>query len=218
MPAAILGIAKGAIGGHAAGQAAGAAQDATDNSLNFNNGVWNKVQGNYDPFIGYGQNAGGILNGLFTGDSGAFHDFLNSTNYGFTLDQGLKGQSYLNAPNLFSGATSKALTNYAQGQAGNALQGYMTGLLGQEGIGVNAANGEANAGLGIAGLNQGAQFQNAGAQGWADMYKAGSVNNALSGLTNGLGSSSFGGGNALAGLFGGSGTAASAGSSLAGLF
>lgn len=150
--------------------------------------------------------------GVGGGGSGAqqqaFQDYLNSTNYQFQLGQGEQGIEYANAPAFNSGATAKALNNYAQGQAGSALQGYESMLMGGSQLG-------AQSGTALGQLNTGASEQQsanllaaAGVQGSAGLAGANSISNALKGVTSGL--SSFGGGNALSG-FGGSGGNPSAG-------
>ena len=138
----------------------------------------------------------------------AFDQYRNSTNYQFLLNQGLQGVQYANAPNFDSGATAKALNNYAQGQAGNALSGYESQLntLGGQGI-------QSGIGLGQLSLTN-AQQQSAnllaaaGVQGQAGIAGANAltgaglgIGGALSGLAGNLNGAGFN--NALVGLFGG---------------
>lgn len=204
MPAGIAsavgGVANAIIGSGAAGSAQKQFQQATNQSLGFENQVFGQASQNLQPFVGYGQTSGNALMGLL-GIGGnpqaanqAFQNYLKSTPYQFLLNQGLQGQAYLNAPNLISGATEKALNNYAQGMAGQAIFPYLNMLQGQQGMGIQAGTNLGQIGTNIAGLEQQANFSNANAQAGLGMYKAGGWQNALSGLTGMLGQSSFGGG------------------------
>lgn len=201
-------IAGGIIGNNAAGAAAGAANQAAQQANSGLQGIENQSTANLQPFVNTGQQANSALAGLLGigGDSeasrNAFQNYLGSTNYQFQLNQGLNGVEYANAPAFSSGATAKALNNYAQGQAGNALGGYEGQLSGLSGQGIGAAGtlGQlGNQNLGMQGQNL---LAAAGVQGSADIYGANSTLGALRGVTSGL--SSFGGG-ALGGLFGGGG-------------
>ena len=203
-------IAGGVLSSNAAKAAAKAQQNASATNVANNNAFLGQVGSDVNPTIGYGNAAGGELAGLLgTGGNPAaaaqaFDTFRNSTNYNFLLNQGLQGQAYANAPNLYSGATGKAFNNYAQGMAGNALQGYEGLLQGQQGLGLQGSGIYANAGLGVAGLNQQANNLAAGATGSAALTSANAWTNALNGVGSALGGSSFGGGS----LFGGGGSAA----------
>ena len=212
MPAAAIAAAT-SIGGSLLSTsgnnaAANAQKQASQQNLAFNNQVLGQVGSDVNPTIGYGNQAGSALSGLLgTGGNAAasqsaWNNYRNSTNYQFLLNQGLQGQSYLNAPNLYSGATGKALNNYAQGMAGNALQGYEGLLQNQQGLGLQGSQIYANAGTNIANLNQQATNLQAGVQGAADVRNANAYGSALSslgGLGNQFGSSSFGGSPALNG-------------------
>ena len=206
-------VAGGFLNSNAANQAAKAQQAASTANIGNNNAFLGQVGNDVNPSIGFGNQAGGELAGLLgTGgnaaqSAAAFKNYLGSTNYQFQLGQGLQGVGYANAPNLYSGATGKALNNYAQGMAGNALQGYEGILQNQQGLGLQGAGLYANAGLGVAGLNQQANNLAAGAKGSAAGASANAWTNALNGVGNAFGSSSFGpnaGGTAAA--FGGGGS------------
>lgn len=200
MPAAAISAASSVIGGFAqaaaAKKAAQAQQQASQANIGFQNQVLGNVSNDVNPIIGGGNQAEGELAGLLGigGDPAAaqraFDTFRNSTNYNFLLNQGLQGQAFLNAPNYFSGATAKALGNYAQGMAGNALQGYEGLLMNQQGLGLQGSNIYANAGTNIAAQEAQARNLAAGAQGNAALARGQTINNALSGISN-LASSSF---------------------------
>lgn len=118
------------------------------------------------------------LNGDVAGRQ-AFDRFRKSSNYDFVLDQGLKGVSYANAPSYGSGGAAKALNNYAQGQAGNALAGYEAMLAGQSGLGAQSALGLGQIGSGIAGQVASANNSAASAQGGAAINGGNAFGNAF---------------------------------------
>lgn len=214
--AAIIGAAAtlggAALQSGAASSAAKAQQQASAANLAFQQQVYNTGQNQLTPTINQGTQAGSALGGLLNlpgtnpqASQQAFQNYLGSTNYNFLLNQGLQGVGYLNAPNLYSGATGKSLNNYAQGMAGNALYPYENLLAGQQSLGANSAAALAGVGENIA--QQQAQARNlaANAQGVSSMFGGGQYANALGQL---FGQSSYGGGgfgnqiaNALGGLF-----------------
>lgn len=222
MPAGIGGLVAGAssiaggiIGSNAAGAAANAANNAAVQGNAILSGVQTTTSNNLQPFVNTGQGANSALAGLLgiggnpAASEAAFDNYLGSTNYNFLLNQGEQAVDTANAPNFDSGATAKALNNYAQGQAGSALAGYEGMLSGLDTSGIGAASS-----LGyLSNQNAAAQSGNllaaAGVQGSADIYGANAMTGALRGLTS---ASSFGGASpvnavssALSGLGGGSG-------------
>jgi len=203
----------------------------------FLNGVNTTLGNNVQPTVNQGLSAGGAIGGLLglngtsgtAAQTGAFNNYLNSTNYQFQLGQGLQGVEYANAPAFQSGGTGKALNNYAQGMAGNALSGYEGLLTGQQSLGQQGALGMGQIGAQLGSTLSNSNLLAAGAQASAGIYGANAIDNAMSGVNSALGfgsgQSSFGGqgGNALSGLFGGGGAGGSAASSampasMAGLF
>lgn len=182
-------IAGGILGSSAAGSAAKAANAANAKNQAIDQSVMNQTNTNFQPYENAGTGAAGILAGL-TGAGGnkqasdtALNSFLNSENYQFQLGQGENAIEYANAPAFNSGATAKALTQYAEGQAGTALQGYVGDLQGEIGTGVNASSQVANTGTALAGLENSSNNSAAGVQGSADLASANSLTNALKGLT-----------------------------------
>lgn len=198
-------VAKTAIGAAGAAGAANAAKTAASQAIGFDKSVYSDAQQNLSPYINNGSNASNALAGLLgTGGNAAqsqaaWNNYLNSTNYGFNLNQGLKGLSYANAPGYGSGATGKALVNYAQNAANNALTGYEGMLGGQAALGSQSALGLGSLGNQTAGLVNNALGFGANAQGNAAIGTANGIN---SGLNDILGlfpggsrtSTSFGGG------------------------
>ncbi len=226
--AATLGGA--ALTSGAASDAAAAQQQAEQEQLAFQKQVYGNAQTNLNPDISTGNNAGSALAGLLGtgGDPAAsqtaFNNYLNSTNYKFQLGQGEQGIEYANAPAFSSGATAKALNNYAQGQAGSALSGYESLLSGQQGLGVNAAAALNNVGTTISSQNSASTNAAASATGNADIASGNAYSNALSTLGKSLQSGSSFGGSSVSGilgsLFGGGtgGQSSLAGSDVAGLY
>lgn len=163
---------------------------ASANNLAFEKSIYNTGQQQLTPDINEGNSAGSALAGLLgTGgdpaaSDAAFKNYLGSTNYQFQLGQGENAIGFANAPALNSGATAKALNNYAQGQAGSALQGYEGLLQGQQGLGVNAALGLAGAGNQNAALEAQQNNLAAGAAGSAAGTSASGLNSALGQLSS----------------------------------
>lgn len=182
-------IGKGILGATAAGKASNAAQKAAAQTVDFTKSVYGNTQANVDPYISSGGNATTELMGLLgTGGNPAaaakaWDTYRNSTNYQFMLNQGLQGIEYANAPAFSSSATAKALNNYAQGMAGNALQGYEGLLVGQQGLGLQAGLGLGGIGMAGAGIINNALQQKASTMGQADVYGATSWGNAINGIT-----------------------------------
>ena len=197
-------IAKGVSSMNASSQAANAGINANDQANKISQNVWDQNQANLNPYIQNGQQGQNVLAGLLgTGGNAnqsqaAFQTFLNSTPYQFQLNQGLKAAGYGNANQLGSGAFSKAMNNYAQGQAGGAINNYMGMLQNLGSMGLNATSqfgtfGNAYAGQQYNGLNN-----IANAKGMNAMGQANGINSMLSGLDSsfGMGSLTNGGGTA----------------------
>lgn len=225
MPAGIIsavsGIATAAGNVAAANQARQGFSAANQADIGLENQILGTTGQNLQPFVNEGQGAGSALGGLLglpgynaAQSQQAFKNYLGSTNYQFLLNQGEQGQAFLNAPNLQSGATEKALTGYAEGLAGNALQGYEGLLQNQQGLGVNAASSLGSISTNLAGLEQQSQLANAGAQAQlgvgAQLGLGNAINSAFS--TN---SSALGG--ALSSLFNPSASSYGANPSVAGI-
>lgn len=197
-------VVSGGLQANAAGNAAKQAQNASTANLNFAKGVYSDAQGNLNPTIQGGVRAGNALSGLLgiggdpAASAKAFDTFRNSTNYNFLFDQGTQATKTANAPSFNSGATAKALLNYGQGMAGNALAGYEGILAGQQTLGAQSAGALAGVGTGIGQQVSAANNNAAGVAGSAGIYGANAGQNALSDLTSLFNkqatSSSFGGG------------------------
>jgi hypothetical protein len=182
-------IAGGIIQGNAADAANQAAQQASSANIATADKVYGQTTNNLNPFIQGGQTATNETLGLLglggnpQAAKNAFDQFRNSTNYNFLLNQGLQGVQSANAQSFNSGATMKALNNYAQGMAGNALSGYMGQL---NNLSVQGLSGAGQLGsIGQNYVQQVGGFRNnaAGMAGSAAIANA----NALTGAINGVG-------------------------------
>lgn len=187
---AVGGIAQGVIGSNAAGAAAKAGEAAAQQSNQVATNVYNTNTSNLNPYIQTGTNAQNALGGLLglngdTAAQGQFQNYLNSTNYNFQLGQGLQGVQYGNAPALNSGATSKALNNYAQGMAGSALSGYESMLGGLGGQGESAASTLGTLGNQYAGQYASNTFGGANAQQQGILGQAAALQNGIQNFTQG---------------------------------
>ena len=192
------------IQSNAASDAADAAQSAADKNNALASKIYGDATGNLQPFVDNGKAAGNALNGLLglSNDAGAsdaaFKKYLGSTNYQFQLGQGMDAIKYAGAPSFNSGATAKALNNYAQGQAGSALAGYQGQLAGQQGSGIQAGGALANTGTNYVGQTSSNNNNAATAAGNAAIYAGNAQANALGNLSKAFGAysgqSSFGGG------------------------
>ena len=191
------GLIKGAMGMSAANKAGKLAAAAGQQANQVATDVYNTSKENFNPYIQTGQNAQGALSAMLGigGDQkaqqDAFNRYLGSTNYQFQLGQGINAVKNAGAASFNSGATAKALNNYAQGQAGTALGGYQSMLGGLAGQGLSAAGT-----LGGIGTNYSQQYAgnlfgatgarinalNEGTQ--AAQGMVGSVTSGLTGLTD----------------------------------
>jgi len=186
-------IIKGITGMGAAGNTAGAGQQAAADANAFNQQVYGAAQGNLNPFILSGQSANNELGGLLglngnTNAQNAFDTFRKSSPYQFQLDQGLKGIATENAAQYGSGATAKALNNYAQGMAGTSLNNYMAQLGFLNNSGQSAAGTLGNFGNFANQQNANNLYSGANALGYGAINGANAQNGAINDLTGQLSS------------------------------
>jgi hypothetical protein len=159
MPAAAL-VAAGVLGAgatiYAANKASQAQTQATNTATDAELKMFGITRDSLQPFIDSGSQAGGTLNKLLSPNGGIDQSVLESLpGYQFNLTQGLKAvQNSAAARGLgSSGAALKGAATYASGLADSTYGTYVNQLLGQEGIGANAA-----AGLGGNATQTGAQI------------------------------------------------------------
>lgn len=144
--AAAVSVGGGIIGSNAAKAAGKNSINAANQANQVATNVYNTNQSNLNPYISSGTNANNNLSALLglggntAGAQNAFNNYLGSSNYKFTMDQGDKSVASQNAATYGSGATGKALEAYGQGLAGNTLTGYESMLSGLGGQGLNAAS------------------------------------------------------------------------------
>lgn len=196
-------IGSAVIQGNAANKAAKTVANAQQDTLDYTKGVYNDTKANVAPTIGQGQDAGTALAGLLNlpgsdpaASQDAFDRYRKSTNYDFILNQGENAVKTANAPAFASGATAKALNDYAQGKAGDALSGYEGLLQGEQQIGAQSALGLGGVGASTAGVVNSGNQVGSTIQAGAGMSAANSNVSALANLTKalnqGITASSFG--------------------------
>lgn len=187
-------IAQG-VGAQAA---ANAAKTAANQAIGFDKSVYSDTQQALNPYITSGASATGAINGILSGDPAAFNKFLNSTNYQFVRDQGLKSVANANAPTWGSGATGKALINYGENTAQGALGSYLGILNGQQQLGAQSGTALGQIGNQTAANVGNALGFGANAQGAANIAGgnaiAGGLNDVFQGVNQSRTQSSFGGG------------------------
>lgn len=211
MPSAVISsvgtVASGLIGAGADSKAAKNSINAANQSNQVATNVYDTNQSNLNPYINTGTSANNTLAGLLgTGGNtaaskDAFNQYLGSSNYNFTQQQGLKGVASQNAASYGSGGTAKALEGYASGLAGNTLNSYESMLSGLGGQGLNAASSLGSLGGQYAGQYSSNLMSGTAAQNAYNQAAAGQYQGIASGLTNAAGQASASG---FGGLFGGS--------------
>jgi hypothetical protein len=201
-----VGIAVAGTVGAAAtiGSSAIAANAATKNNA-LESQIYNTNSANEAPYIQSGDAANTALQG-FLGLGGdpaasqkALNDYLGSTGYQFTLNQGLDAAESNAASKgmLNSGSTLEALDNYGAGVAQQYGQQYEGDLQNVVSTGANAANALAEQGEDYA--SQVSSNNNSAARATANAALSGGSNvnsligNALTAYAYGQGGSSFGG-------------------------
>ncbi len=215
-------LAGSLIGGNAASKAAKTQEQAAKDAQNLISGnasqaldlqksALGQEQGNLNPYMQSGTTALSKLGGMQPFQAPTAEQAAATPGYQFQLTQGLKAlqNSAAARGGLLSGGTSKAINDYAQGQAassyGNtynrALQTYQTNFGNQyalAGQGLNAGTSlsgleqsNANAGSGILGQSaaeQAQQINNAGAARASGYVARGNaIGGGISGFGNALG-------------------------------
>lgn len=187
-------IGAGIIGSNAATKAGKNAMNAANQANQNATNVYNTNQANLNPYISTGTNATNNLAGLLgiggnaAGSQDAFNNYLNSSNYNFTKDQGQKSVASQNAATYGSGATGKALVGYGQNLAQNTLGGYESMLSGLGNQGASAASNLGSLGNQYAGQYSTNLTQGASQQNQANLIAAQQQQGILGGLTQYAGS------------------------------
>jgi hypothetical protein len=205
-----VGIAvAGTVGAAATIGSSAIAANAATSAANKNNAlesqIYNTNSANEQPYIQSGDAANTALQG-FLGLGGdpaasqkALNDYLGSTGYQFTLNQGLDAAESNAASKgmLNSGSTLEALDNYGAGVAQQYGQQYEGDLQNVVSTGAGAANALAGQGENYA--SQVSSNNNSAASATANAALSGGsivnslIGNALTAYAYGQGGSSFGG-------------------------
>lgn len=126
---------------------------------------YKEAQENLSPYMQSGEGANSIISRLFglDGQPADMSAFEASPGYQFRLQQGLDAlqNSAAARGGLFSGATGKAINDYAGQSASQEFDNYVNRLFGFSQQGNNTATNLANLGMGQA-ANMGQIYQNIG--------------------------------------------------------
>lgn len=131
MPAAVVAAGVGIYSANkqagAAKSAANASQKATDATIAEQRRQFDLSRADQMPWLQTGQWALGQQQDALKGD---WSGFMNSPDYQFALDQGMKSldRSAAASGRLYSGGYGQDLTKYAQGMATQNYQNYMNNL------------------------------------------------------------------------------------------
>ena len=153
--AGIGGAAGGLIGGKKAKKAGNTAASGYDAAAGEYRNALGAAQGYMQPYSAAGISGLDSLNKVNSGD---YSGFNQSPDYQYALQQGLAGVEGSAAARggLYSGNAMRALQATGSGLASQNLNNYRNALMGQIGIGQNAAGTLTNAGFNAAqGISQG---------------------------------------------------------------
>ncbi len=126
----------------------GGSSNESQQSSNSYNRAYDTISSGLSPLLGYaGQGAKGITDFL-GGDTSGFDRFKRMTGFDQTADYGSRGITGNAAASglLRSGSTNKGLANYGAMINNQFANNYLDRLMGQAGIGFNAANALSSAG------------------------------------------------------------------------
>lgn len=208
-------IAGSAISANATNTASNAATNAANQNNALEKSIYNSNTANLNPFLQTGT-AANTAQADFLGVNGAqpqstaFNNYLGSTGYQFTTNQGIAAITGNQAASglLKSGSTLKALDTFGQGNAQTYTQNYLNNLGALSSTGLNA--GAAIAGVGENYGSQVSANNNSAATNVGNAAIAG-ANNVNGLLSNAVGSyylnqglSSYGGGSGGVNSLGGS--------------
>jgi hypothetical protein len=137
----------------AAQQAANTQAAATDRASEVQKEMYNQTREDLAPYTQAGNKATtGMMNLLGLGTGSSADALAQDPSYQFRLNQGLEGvqSSAAAGGGLLSGATLKALNNYAQDQASQEYGNAFNRLYGVSSLGQNAAAQVGNTGTSVA--------------------------------------------------------------------
>lgn len=167
---AVAGAAVSAVGGYISSRKN---KKANNQALDAQQQAYEKNTANLRPYMDFGTQYLDVLNQLNNGNFGKFYE---SPDYQFTRQQGINAQdaSAASRGNLFGGAHSRDLTNYASGRASQEYGNFYNRIANSANLGLGAAQS-------LTGINQNL----ANAQGNAAWNRADN-SNSLIGLGTGL--------------------------------
>lgn len=175
--AAIGGVAGSLIGGKKAKKAGNTAASGYDAAAGEYRNALNAAQGYMQPYSAAGISGLESLNKVNSGD---YSGFMNSPDYKYALEQGLASVQGSAAARggLYSGNAMRALQETGSGLAAQNLNNYRNALMGQIGIGQNAAGTLTNAGFNAAqgigmGLTGSSDARASGIVGQSNAYQTG---------------------------------------------
>lgn len=182
-----IGAVVGLYGASQQKKAAGKQAKAAQAGLDWTKQVYQDAQGNFSPYLDFGQTGLGGLNALFGGDYSGFYDSpdymaaRDAMNYGLDHSAAARGR-------LYSGGYMADLSKAQGDLASQYLNNYRNALFHSAQMGQNAASqlgsiGNANAAQVANGYNTLGQAQAMGNVANANMF--GSVAGGLSGLLYG---------------------------------
>ena len=183
---AILGAS--AIGGIASARGSKKATEAqvgaANDTIDFQQGIYDQQQQLFDPFYQSGVNALAAYNyemGLGPMPGYQYQGFQATPGYQFALDQGnqqIQGSAAAQG-NVLSGATMQSLQNNGIGMANQEYNNYMNRLSGMAGSG-QAAAGQTASAAGNLGMATGQAYGNIGnAQAAGSVAMGNTINNSL---------------------------------------
>jgi hypothetical protein len=137
--------AGAAIGGIGSYFSSKSQSDAANKALQFQQQQYQQNQQNIQPYLSMGQNATQQIGNLYgpNGPQGNWQQFLQSPDYQFSFDQGMKALQNSSAAKggLLGGNFAQGAINYGQGAANQQFGNYYNRLFGQAQLGQNAAAG-----------------------------------------------------------------------------
>lgn len=186
-------LISGAIQGGLAGGGASASQGISRDVMNKGAANYTHDQGNYQPFIGAGQNAlSGMsdLTGLNGADASAaaLGRFQTSPGYGFAMQQGLQAVDHGAAANgmLRSGEILRSEMTLGQNLANQEFGNYFNRLSGIAGMGLQGASLGNQSTSTYDGLLTGTGGQQANTANQAGLNQASIYGNAINGAAGGI--------------------------------
>ena len=197
IPAALIGgaVISGGIGAAGATSAASTQAGALNKATSLQEGIFNKEQGNFAPYISTGQNALSYLSSIYglpgstpTNTNALMQTLQNYPGYQFAQQQGNLGLDRSQAARglLNSGATTKDALSFNQGLASQQWTNYLGGITNLASLGQASAAGAAQTGTQA---GQGIASTTAGAGAALGGGTVGAANALSGGLSSGLNNS-----------------------------